>query len=216
MPKALSLDLTETLIGFRPKTYEYMIGIFRDFGYKVTERQLFRAIAKVLGRINFANEEGLAPLNLYSLLYELDIYPYPELIKYLLHGDTYQDYFVYEDGLEFLKKIKNKYKIYVITNFSKKIYKIVKELNLTNYIDKLIVSCELGITKPNPRMFTYASKDAEIMFHVGDVYEIDYIGAKRAFVKPILLDRFNFYPEIREKIINFYDILKYMEIQKLL
>ncbi|ARM75634.1 HAD family hydrolase [Acidianus manzaensis] len=216
MPIAISLDLTETIVGYRPRPYEYMLGIFKDFGYKITERQLFRAIAKIHGKINFANSEGLPTLNLYTLLYELGVHPCKKLIKYLSQGDKFHDYFVYEDSLEFLKKIKNKYRIFIITNSSSKVHKIVRELNLTNYIDKIVASCDLGIVKPNPKIFAYAKGQSNILFHIGDVYEVDYIGASRAFIKPILLDRFNFYPEIKQKAINFYDILRYMEINRLL
>lgn len=216
MPKAISLDLTETLVGFRPRSYEYMLGVFRDFGYRITERQFFRALAKVVSKVNFANEEGISPVEVYSLLYELGIYPNKELVKALAYGDSYQDYFVYEDALEFIEEVRRKYKIIVVTNSSRRVYKIVRELGLHPYIDKLVASCDLGITKPNPKIFAYASRDAEIMFHVGDVYEVDYIGAKRAFIRPILLDRFNFYPEIREKSVNFYEILECMQKNGLL
>lgn len=216
MTRAISLDFTETLVGFRPKSYEYMLGVFRDFGYKISERRLFRALAKIVSKSNFPNKDGVAEVKIFDLLYELGIYPHNELIKSLIKGDSYQEYFIYEDCLDFLKTVKKKYKIYIITNSSRRVHKVVRELGLTDYVDRLIASCDVGIVKPNPKIFTYASRDAEILFHVGDVYEVDYVGAKRAFIKPLLVDRFNFYPEIREKNVNFYEILEDMEENKLI
>jgi len=31
MPYAISVDLGETLVGFRPRSYEYILGILKDY-----------------------------------------------------------------------------------------------------------------------------------------------------------------------------------------
>jgi HAD superfamily hydrolase (TIGR01549 family) len=217
MPYAISVDLGETLVGFRPRSYEYMLGILKDYGYKIDERSFFRALVKVLGKSNFANEEGLNPLNLHELFYEIGIHPCRKIMEEIANRDKYQDYFLYEDAIDFLKEVKKKYKVVIISNSTKRIHKIVKEFELDKYVDKVIASCDIGIVKPNPRIFAYAKRYVgDILLHVGDIYELDVMGAKRAFIDAILLDRFNFYPEIKIKAKTLYDVLRYMEIKGML
>ncbi|BDC18940.1 HAD family hydrolase [Acidianus sp. HS-5] len=217
MPYAVSVDLGETLVGFRPRSYEYMLGILKDYGYKIDEKTFFRSLVRVMSKNNFANDEGLNPVNLHDLFYELGIHPCKKIMEEIASRDKYQDYFLYEDAADFLKEIKKKYKVVIVSNSTKRIHKVVKEFKLDRYVDKVIASCDIGIVKPNPKIFSYAKKYVgEIVLHVGDIYELDVIGARRAYIDAVLLDRFNFYPEIKMKAKTLYDVLRYMEIKGLL
>lgn len=66
------------------------------------------------------------------------------------------------------------------------------ELGLAHRFDHLAISGELGIEKPDPRFF-HAALEAlgvapERALHVGDLYEIDVVGAREAGLKAVLVD----------------------------
>ena len=67
-----------------------------------------------------------------------------------------------------------------------------------------LVSCVLdshteGIEKPDPRLFEIALErsgaNRETTIHVGDIYEVDVVGARAAGIRPVLLDAAGLYPE---------------------
>jgi putative hydrolase of the HAD superfamily len=58
-------------------------------------------------------------------------------------------------------------------------------------------SCVEGVEKPDPRFFeialTRSGARAETTMHVGDLYHVDVVGARRAGLKAILLDAAGLY-----------------------
>lgn len=65
--------------------------------------------------------------------------------------------------------------------------------------------------------FRYALEYAEQpAIHIGDIYELDYVGAKRAGIESLLLDRFGFYDDMRvEKVRNLIEAMTYLDKHKL-
>ena len=55
----------------------------------------------------------------------------------------------------------------------------------------MVDSGKVGVEKPNPRIFHMALERAGVAsseaVHVGDVYEVDVLGARAAQIEPILL-----------------------------
>ncbi|WP_252896674.1 HAD family hydrolase [Metallosphaera hakonensis] len=180
--RTILLDVGETLVGFRPLSFERMIVKLRRFGYSVSSKTLFRAISKVMGKSNFPNSHGLNPVDVRDVLYELKIYPSGDLIESLSGDYSYsQDYFLYEDAKEFLEYLKSKeVNIVLVTNATRRMREIIDELGIKSYVKAVVASCEVGVVKPNPRIFSialmYSSAPA---IHIGDIYELDYVGAKR-------------------------------------
>jgi HAD superfamily hydrolase (TIGR01509 family) len=66
------------------------------------------------------------------------------------------------------------------------------ELGLTNRFDHLAISGEVGVEKPDPRFFAAAVEalgvPAERAVHVGDLFEIDVVGARAAGLEAVLVD----------------------------
>jgi putative hydrolase of the HAD superfamily len=66
------------------------------------------------------------------------------------------------------------------------------ELGLAHRFDHLVISGEVGIEKPDPRFFLGALQaigvDPERAVHVGDLYEVDVVGAREAGLEAILVD----------------------------
>ena len=70
-------------------------------------------------------------------------------------------------------------------------------VGLTAYFDVICDSGLEGVEKPDPRFFAIlldraGSSPAETM-HVGDLYHVDVVGARRAGIRPLLLDPYGLY-----------------------
>ena len=72
-------------------------------------------------------------------------------------------------------------------------YKMLKGNNLTQFFTSIVLSGEIGVSKPDPKIFSIALEELEIrspqnVFHVGDSYIFDVLGAKDSGIIPILID----------------------------
>ena len=214
MSKVIFIDMGETLVSFTPKFHEPIYQFLLRKGYKIPEKLVFRTVYKQLSKDHFPDPllGGLSVLNYKDLLCELGITPKECLMKEIEKIQLLSNKWdLFEDSEPFLKELKkDDYKIIMITNATRSVYKIVSDLGLDKYLDDIVASCDLGIMKPHPRIFRIAiEKYGMPKYHIGDIYEIDYIGALRAGVRPLLLDRPNFYDDIKaEKVNNLFQALK--------
>ncbi|KAF5304146.1 hypothetical protein FQA39_LY01931 [Lamprigera yunnana] len=83
----------------------------------------------------------------------------------------------------------------VISNFDPRLDRTLRSTRIRHYFAFILSSYELGIEKPDPRIFAEAIKLSEIKnlqaeqcLHIGDSYELDYIGAKNAGWMPALIN----------------------------
>lgn len=100
----------------------------------------------------------------------------------------------YDDVAPVLRDLRAKgLKLGIISNWDTRLKKVCDGLGLTPMVDFLVISAEAGIRKPDPRIFHLALEKAgvrpEEAIHVGDLPEEDAEGARRAGVRPILIDR---------------------------
>ncbi|AOL16968.1 2-haloalkanoic acid dehalogenase [Sulfolobus sp. A20] len=215
--RAVFVDLGETLVHFKPRYHENVLIALKDYGYEVDEAKLFRAINRILGRHHYPSPEygGLSSLDFAELFYELKIYPDRTVIKELNSKNLLSgEYQLYDDAIPFLEGVKSLgLKIVLISNATRSLYRIIEDLGIKKYFDGIVASCDLNIMKPHPKIFSYAVKLAGgDGIHIGDVYEIDVLGAKRAGLEALLIDRQNFYSEIKEKRVN--NLLEALELVK--
>jgi putative hydrolase of the HAD superfamily len=80
----------------------------------------------------------------------------------------------------------------VISNSNGSVRSILETLGLTRHLDFVIDSFEVGVEKPDPRIFRLALAKMGVAaaqaVHVGDLYSIDVLGAHAAGLGAILLD----------------------------
>ena len=73
------------------------------------------------------------------------------------------------------------------------------ELGLADAFDHIGISAEIGVEKPDPRFFSSILEtidvDASRAVHVGDLYEVDVIGARNAGLAPVLVDPADLYSD---------------------
>ena len=85
------------------------------------------------------------------------------------------------------------YRLGVISNFDARLFGLLDGLGIADRFDQIIASSRAGAAKPDPAIFrhtlTECGVDAEQAVHIGDMYELDVLGARAADVATILIDR---------------------------
>ncbi|NON63363.1 HAD family hydrolase, partial [Acidianus sp. RZ1] len=158
MYKAVFSDLGETLVGFTPRTYEVVYNILMESGYELDKKRVYRAYAKVVTSNLYPGSNGTDMLDIRDLLYELNIYPKESLIrKFDGSLKSEETKFLYDDAIDFLEGVKSLgLTLVLVSNATPRALSTVKEFKLDKYFDKMIFSFEVGLIKPNPRIFSKA------------------------------------------------------------
>ncbi len=81
----------------------------------------------------------------------------------------------------------------IISDWGHGLEAIVLELELHAYLEFLVVSSRVGVSKPDPAVFAMALDRIGVLperaIYVGDTYLKDVLGARAAGLAPVLLDR---------------------------
>jgi putative hydrolase of the HAD superfamily len=101
---------------------------------------------------------------------------------------------VYDDVRLTLETLRQRgVRLGVISNWDLRLGPLLERLELSRYLDCLVLSVNVGATKPSPRIFQYTSEALNLapraILHVGDSVEEDVRGAESAGMRALLLDR---------------------------
>ena len=99
-----------------------------------------------------------------------------------------------EGARELLDHLSRKHLIGVLTNgFTEAQYRKLRSTGLDRYIQRMVISDEIGIQKPDPRIFRYAEQETgatpDTTIMIGDNPDNDIRGALEAGWQAIYLDR---------------------------
>jgi HAD superfamily hydrolase (TIGR01509 family) len=87
----------------------------------------------------------------------------------------------------------------VVSNANGTLRGHLDRLGLTPYVDHALDSADEGVEKPDPRFFDIALARSgarrETTIHVGDLYHVDVVGARRAGLRGVLLDEADLRPD---------------------
>jgi putative hydrolase of the HAD superfamily len=87
------------------------------------------------------------------------------------------------------------YRLGVISNWDPSARSLLAECALDGFFEHVVVSCEVGVEKPDPRIFQLAMERAgaspEECLYVGDNYYVDSVGARKAGMESLILNRFD-------------------------
>ena len=101
----------------------------------------------------------------------------------------------FPETIEVLAKLKQKYKMALISNNTASVENVMEKFELRNYFNLVLFSFESGLLKSDPKMFQMALKKLKIKpeeaLMVGDSLESDMKGAEAAGIRGILIDRNN-------------------------
>ena len=84
------------------------------------------------------------------------------------------------------------YALAVVSNFDRRLYAVLDDLDLSRFFDVVIISSEVGADKPDPRIFERALKALHVApgetWHVGDDPKRDW-GAETLGLRVFRLER---------------------------
>jgi putative hydrolase of the HAD superfamily len=207
--KAVFFDLGGTLLRMRRD------GICRtvlaEEGYSTTTERIHSAYANAesswLKRYGYRK---LAPEKSVESYRRLDAMAFRRIFPYAPPGDAYRisslirkrwpelDHRfptkLYPDAEPTLDLLKDSgYKLGLVSNAPPGTLELVKRMGLQRYMSNFVISGDVGVSKPNPEIFRFALRNAEVMpseaVHVGDVYEADVVGADDAGMTGVLIAR---------------------------
>ncbi len=217
MIKAVFFDWFNTLARFDPPREELHSQVFHEFGIEVSPKELLPGL--LVADKNWFEENARAKVEKRSpeeqaelgIRYEKDVLteagvsaPKETLIKVLKRlNQAYKGitFVLFDDVLSTLKTLKEqRFILGLLTNLNKDITSICHHLGVEPYLDFVVTSQEAGADKPEPAIFLAAldraKVDASEAVHVGDQYKLDAVGARRVGITPILIDRYDLYPEV--------------------
>lgn len=135
-----------------------------------------------------------------NTLQQLDVTPTDFMTDSIIK-EFKQDWFIYYDVIPETHKVleelyNSNFNLYMLTNGFKDIqYAKIKKCGLLKWFDKIVISEELGVGKPNIEVFlklvTEENLEISETIMIGDSLSNDYLPAKEIGIDSILFDRFN-------------------------
>lgn len=217
MIKAVFFDLYNTLVGYEPPREELEARVLKDLGIDVSPEAFRRPL--VIADEFIYREHARSPLSkrskeetmvLYAqyqgiVLKEAGIDASQELIASIL--DKWQQVkfkmVLFDDVMPVLTHLRELGLILgLISNVDRDITPLCQELGLSALLQVMVTSQEVGFNKPQPEIFQEALKQAGVKsseaIYVGDQYQIDVVGANKAGMQGILLDRGGYFEGIAD------------------
>jgi len=217
MIKGVFFDLYNTLIGYQPSREEMTVKLLAELGYTINEDDLYLPVNKA--DEYFYQQNAQKPISLREraeqmavwshyyriILEEIGIEPKPELINNLISRwkNLKWEMALYQDVIPCMENLKKRnLKIGLISNAEKDMSELFNKTGLNKYLETVVISQEVGVTKPNPLIFQAALKKsgltAKEVLYIGDQYQVDYMGAMNVGLNPVLLDRRNCYLDLKD------------------
>ena len=219
MIKAVFFDWFNTLADYKPPRYQLHSQACHEFGIELSPELVRRG---VLAADKYFFDENLqSPVEKRSQETKAQVYlHYQEIVlgeagakvarpvllaimdrvRRLFAGATWA---LFDDALSTLKTLKERKLILgLLTNLSQDMDTVFSKLGLKPYLAFAVTPGEAGADKPLPPIFLLALERAQVKaseaIHVGDQYNIDVVGARGVGIQPILLDRYDQYPEVTD------------------
>jgi len=233
MIKAIFFDWFNTLARFEPPREKLHSQAYQQFGIEVSLDKVMRGLLiadkdwfeeNIKSKVEERSPEEQAKISIRyeeTVLNQAGVKISRELLlkiankmQQLYKGITFA---LFEDVLITLKTLKERNLILgLLTNVAKDINSICRQLGLEPYLDFMVTSKEVGVDKPEPLIFLTALERAKVSaseaVHIGDQYKLDVVGARRVGITPILIDRYNLYPEVSDcpRIHHLTELTKYL------
>lgn len=107
------------------------------------------------------------------------------------------------------------YRLAVISNADGRVEEVLAGVGLRHYFEFVIDSEIVGMEKPDPAIFREGCRrlglPPEACLYVGDLYPVDYLGARSAGLNAILLDPLDLYGDRADRVSRLAELPAYME-----
>ncbi|MCW5555864.1 MAG: HAD-IA family hydrolase [Verrucomicrobiae bacterium] len=116
---------------------------------------------------------------------------FPELYEHFGSATAWRVYADVRPTLEALRT--RSLRLGLISNWDDRLRPLLRALDLTEYFEAILISCEVGAGKPAPAIFQEAVRrmgvPAGAILHVGDSMEADVQGARAAGLSAVQIER---------------------------
>ncbi len=193
MIKAIIFDLDNTLID-RQKAFKEML--IRKFCSLFDDKKLIESMVEdIIKWDDNGTVERIIVFKKWARKYDVTCIT-PEQLDKDWSNESGTVAFLYDDVKDTLIKLKEKYKLAILTNGN--VASQRRKLNTINIYDLLdfsLVSSEYIVKKPDKQIFEYTAKQLGLntseCVYVGDNYNIDVLGSRNAGMTPIYVSRKN-------------------------
>lgn len=210
-PKVIFLDAVGTLFGVKGSVGEIYSQIAKDFGVEVEASTLNQAFIKNFKaapspifphaqtqdipqrEFDWWQQLAMSTFDSAGVLQKFSDFPafFTELY---IHFGTAEPWFIYPDVLTALQNWKNAgIELGIISNFDSRLYSVLQALELREFFSSITISTQVGVAKPDPKIFTVALSKHNCLpdqgWHIGDSLKEDYQGAKEVGLRGIWIER---------------------------
>ena len=184
--RAITFDVGGTLIAPWPSVGHVYAEVAARFGVDgiapETLTQNFIRAWKTRARFDYATESWFAIVRESFGEHAAQLPPefYPAVFNRFTDADTWR---IFDDVLPTLETLAARgVKLGVISNWDARLRPLLANLKLTRHFSSIVVSCEVGATKPDTRLFAKAARELAVapgeLLHVGDSLVMDVLGAE--------------------------------------
>lgn len=211
---AIMFDAGGTLFDLKPSKEEVFRKVLNEKGFKASLEKVIRTVAEaerkfdgqaaVLDGVNegpFWKRYDRFVLDRLGFTGDLEEFSKDltsEFEKLLHKVDSWAEY---PDARPLLEDLKDRdFRLGVISNATDLVAKVLDRLDLARFFDPIVISDNVGVRKPNERIFLMAAEmigaRPNRILYIGDKLAIDVLGASRAGLNAVLLDRMNVYANV--------------------
>lgn len=201
--KLVLIDLDDTLFDY-PKTEETAFrNTFKELGFFVEselsndkKEEIYEKIKDRYKDVNLqlwkdlekgaVDKDRLKVVRFEKIIEEFDLKYNPYEMSELYLKKLGEGIFPFEATEKLCEYLHSKYKVGIVTNGIKEVqHSRIENSTISKYIDKIIISDEVGVNKPDKRIFEYAINYFEIMdksevIMIGDSLGADIKGGQNA------------------------------------
>ena len=195
MKKHIFFDLDRTLWDFETNSHETLLEICNKYNLRELGIESYPEFIKKYKHINeklwdLYREDKITQKDLRRERFQqtLELYSIKDSNLSERVGEEYIEICprktkLYPHTFEILDYLKSKYQLHIITNgFHKTQHIKLEHSNLTPYFHQIITSEQVGVKKPNPRIFEFslskANASSEESIYIGDDLEVDILGCQ--------------------------------------
>lgn len=175
--------------------YEILLEVIKEFGsnYSYHFDQLIKRISGISKVYSYGIEDFISKKRMIpppKMLVQAGVIAY--------HNVKFTDIKPFDDVIPFFKKVRGNYeniKICILTDgLPEKQYEKILRLKINRYLDDIIISDEVGVRKPNVKLYRLGLErlgglKPEECIYIGDRYIMDIIPPKKIGIYSILIHR---------------------------
>jgi putative hydrolase of the HAD superfamily len=207
MIKYIFFDVAGTLLG-KPSLYTNIQKTIEEFGFQVSLQDIkskHKLLSEVIHFPDRTDADFYKKFNA-ELLYLLGIVPSNEILDAIFKNCTYLPWEAFEDT-KVLSELN--LPLGVISNFNTTLKDKLNQFFGPVFQD-VFVSEELGVAKPKIEFYQKALEkipfQANEVLYIGDSIKLDFEPAAKLGFNVLIIDRDNFYPNLKNKIANLAEI----------